>query len=133
MKRVNEGRDSNWAFVQYSTQQERDNAVRTLNGVSYGDQRIIVKPAKDELEFDPNEPVTECWFCLGAYFQFLHFMSDGAGSPSSDKALIVSVGHASYLAIDKGPISEDHVLIVPTHHYPNTLKMSQRLIGFFKR
>jgi len=41
---------------------------------------------------------------------------------------VVSVGSESYLAVDKGPIRDDHVLIIPTSHYPNTLKMSQRYL-----
>ena len=53
------------------------------------------------------------------------------GSPSSDKALIVSVANESYLAVDKGPISDDHVLIIPTHHYPSTLRVSERYVDFF--
>ena len=51
-----------------------------------------------------------------------------AGSPSSDKALIVSVGNESYLALDKGPIRDDHVLIIPTNHYPNTIRMPERFV-----
>ena len=65
MKRVGEATDSTWAFVQFATQAERDHAVRTLNQARFGDGELAVRPAKDELEFDPNEPVNECWFCLG--------------------------------------------------------------------
>ena len=45
------------------------------------------------------------------------------GSPASDKALIVSVGQDAYVAMDKGSITDDHMLVIPTNHYPNTLRM----------
>lgn len=38
--------------------------------------------------------------------------------------LIISIGENSYLALAKGPLVEDHVLIVPVEHMPNTLSLS---------
>lgn len=127
VRRPNDGSDTAWAFVQFRTRAERDHAIHILDRTAFGEQTLVVKPAKDELDFDPNEPVSECWFCLGTVLSSKCFTCIvRAGSPSSDKALIVSVGNESYLAVDKGPISDDHVLIIPTNHYPNTLRMSER-------
>eukprot|EP01102_Stenamoeba_stenopodia_P022230 TRINITY_DN9194_c0_g1_i1.p1 TRINITY_DN9194_c0_g1~~TRINITY_DN9194_c0_g1_i1.p1 ORF type:complete len:508 (+),score=89.16 TRINITY_DN9194_c0_g1_i1:86-1609(+) len=50
----------------------------------------------------PQQPPQPCWFCLG--------------TPSVEKHLIVSVGDSIYLALPKGGIVEDHVLIVPIRH-----------------
>lgn len=52
----------------------------------------------------------ECWFCLS--------------SPSVESHLIISIGENSYLALAKGPLVEDHVLIIPVEHMPNTLALS---------
>lgn len=38
--------------------------------------------------------------------------------------LIISIGENYYLALAKGPLVEDHVLIIPVEHMPSTLSMS---------
>jgi len=38
--------------------------------------------------------------------------------------LIVSIGDSYYLALAKGPLVEDHALIIPVEHSPSTLSMS---------
>jgi hypothetical protein len=38
--------------------------------------------------------------------------------------LIISIGENYYLALAKGPLVEDHVLIIPVEHMPNTLFLS---------
>ncbi|RZB71826.1 zinc finger CCCH domain-containing protein 64-like isoform X2 [Glycine soja] len=52
----------------------------------------------------------ECWFCLS--------------SPNVESHLIISIGENYYLALAKGPLVEDHVLIIPVEHMPSTLSMS---------
>nr|KYP57547.1 Zinc finger CCCH domain-containing protein 64 [Cajanus cajan] len=52
----------------------------------------------------------ECWFCLS--------------SPNVESHLIISIGENYYLAMAKGPLVEDHVLIIPVEHMPSTLSMS---------
>lgn len=38
--------------------------------------------------------------------------------------LIISIGENYYLALAKGPLVEDHVLIIPVEHMPSTLSLS---------
>ncbi|CAJ1941685.1 unnamed protein product [Sphenostylis stenocarpa] len=52
----------------------------------------------------------ECWFCLS--------------SPNVETHLIISIGENYYLALAKGPLVEDHALIIPVEHMPSTLSMS---------
>ncbi|CAI9100589.1 OLC1v1037718C1 [Oldenlandia corymbosa var. corymbosa] len=49
----------------------------------------------------------ECWFCLS--------------SPNVESHLITSIGELYYCALAKGPLVEDHVLIIPVEHVANTL------------
>lgn len=88
-------------------------ACRRLNNSDPGRGRSIrVEPAATHdknQERNPNKPVDGCWFCLG--------------SSASDKSLVASVGSECYIALDKGPISDDHVLIIPTSHQSSTLEM----------
>ncbi|KAL5835762.1 hypothetical protein ACOSQ3_015312 [Xanthoceras sorbifolium] len=51
----------------------------------------------------------ECWFCLS--------------SPNVESHLIVSIGENYYCALPKGPLVQDHVLIVPVEHSPNTISL----------
>lgn len=39
--------------------------------------------------------------------------------------LIISIGEHYYSALAKGPLVEDHVLIIPVEHLPNTLSMPE--------
>ena len=51
----------------------------------------------------PPRPAGPCWFCLS--------------SAEVEKHLIVSVGTHCYLALPKGGLTEDHVLILPVGHH----------------
>ncbi|CAN1799228.1 Zinc finger CCCH domain-containing protein 64 [Linum perenne] len=53
----------------------------------------------------------ECWFCLS--------------SSNLESHLIISVGENYYCALAKGPLVQDHVLIIPIEHLPCTLSLSQ--------
>ncbi|KAL4093254.1 hypothetical protein PRIC1_010688 [Phytophthora ramorum] len=60
----------------------------------------------------PDVPVrTECWFCLS--------------TPTLERHLIVSIGQEAYLAMPKGAICGDHLLIVPIAHEASTLALSE--------
>lgn len=52
----------------------------------------------------------DCWFCLS--------------SPNLESHLIISVGENIYCALAKGPLVQDHVLVIPVEHMPNTLSLS---------
>ncbi|KAF2285137.1 hypothetical protein GH714_038787 [Hevea brasiliensis] len=53
----------------------------------------------------------ECWFCLS--------------SPSVESHLIISIGESYYCALAKGPLVQDHVLLIPIEHSPSTLSLPQ--------
>jgi len=58
----------------------------------------------------PKGPPTlkgDCWFCLG--------------SKNVEKHLVVSVGEQCYVAVAKGAINKDHILICPVQHHNSTV------------
>ncbi|KAF7143656.1 hypothetical protein RHSIM_Rhsim05G0020500 [Rhododendron simsii] len=57
-----------------------------------------------------SERSRDCWFCLS--------------SPSLESHLITSIGEHYYCALAKGPLVEDHVLVIPIEHIPTTLLSS---------
>ncbi|XP_077692478.1 CWF19-like protein 1 isoform X4 [Eretmochelys imbricata] len=57
-----------------------------------------------------DQPTGPCWFCLS--------------SPEVEKHLVVSIGTHCYLALAKGGLSDDHVLILPVGHYQSVVELS---------
>ncbi|KAK3754608.1 hypothetical protein QZH41_019970, partial [Actinostola sp. cb2023] len=56
----------------------------------------------------------DCWFCLG--------------SPKVEKHLVVSVGNLTYLALAKGGLVQDHILICPIAHYESSVKLTEETL-----
>ncbi|KAG6769985.1 hypothetical protein POTOM_025652 [Populus tomentosa] len=63
-------------------------------------------------ENDNGNRSKECWFCLS--------------SPNVESHLIISVGEFYYCALPKGPLVQDHVLVIPIEHAPCTLSLTQQ-------
>lgn len=68
-----------------------------------------------------GQPITssECWFCLGA--------------PNVSKHLVVHVGEHNYLALPKGPLVDDHVLIIPIGHIASLVSASDEAVREIER
>jgi diadenosine tetraphosphate (Ap4A) HIT family hydrolase len=47
----------------------------------------------------------------------------------ADVHLVVDVGEQAYLAIDKGPISDTHALVVAVEHYPNIVTLKPEALA----
>ncbi|KAG8126733.1 hypothetical protein E2320_021819 [Naja naja] len=77
--------------------------------------------------FKPPLPTAACWFCLA--------------SPDVEKHLVVTIGtHASiyfaiscYLALAKGGLSPDHVLILPIGHYQSMVELASEAVEEFEQ
>jgi len=67
-----------------------------------------------------QKPRGPCWFCL-------------AGE-KVEKHLVVAVGTKIYLALSKGPLNQDHVLVLPIDHEPGFVGLDgdaqKELTGF---
>jgi hypothetical protein len=62
----------------------------------------------------PPAPRGPCWFCLG--------------SPQVEKHLVITVGDHSYLALPKGGLVPEHVLILPIGHHGASTSTPQLLL-----
>ncbi|XP_041444008.1 CWF19-like protein 1 isoform X3 [Xenopus laevis] len=60
------------------------------------------------------QPTGPCWFCLA--------------SPEVEKHLVVSIGDNCYVALAKGGLMSDHVLILPIGHYQSTVDLSSDVV-----
>ncbi|XP_064635450.1 CWF19-like protein 1 [Lineus longissimus] len=61
------------------------------------------------------QPTGPCWFCLS--------------SPEVEKHLVVSVAEDCYLALAKGGLTPDHVLILPIGHHQSTVQAPSDVIA----
>jgi hypothetical protein len=68
---------------------------------SSSDQQDIVGLDFQRVRY-PEDPREDCWFCLA--------------SECCEKHFIVSVGETAYVAMPKGPINDNHSLIIPVVH-----------------
>ncbi|XP_001513071.2 CWF19-like protein 1 [Ornithorhynchus anatinus] len=62
----------------------------------------------------PPQPPGPCWFCLA--------------SPDVEKHLVVSIGTHCYLALAKGGLTSDHVLILPIGHFQSVVDLSAEVV-----
>ncbi|XP_053321529.1 CWF19-like protein 1 [Spea bombifrons] len=60
------------------------------------------------------QPTGPCWFCLA--------------SPEVEKHLVVSIGDHCYVALAKGGLTSDHVLILPIGHYQSMVDLSTEVV-----
>ncbi|XP_070799316.1 CWF19-like protein 1 [Pituophis catenifer annectens] len=69
--------------------------------------------------FKPPLPTAACWFCLA--------------SPDVEKHLVVTIGTHCYLALAKGGLSPDHVLILPIGHYQSMVELASEAVEEFEQ
>lgn len=65
------------------------------------------KHPRKQLKVDQDS----CWFCLA--------------SANVDKSLIVSIGDLSYLALAKGGLTDDHMMILPIGHIRSSIEIEE--------
>ncbi|XP_068611395.1 CWF19-like protein 1 [Brachionichthys hirsutus] len=76
-----------------------------------GDGHLQGQPKQPRRHPVPSGP---CWFCLA--------------SPQVEKHLVVSIGSHCYLALAKGGLTPDHVLILPIGHYQSVVDLGSEVV-----
>lgn len=112
VRRANqEGKLNSYCHVQFDTKEAMERACQ-LNGSELMGRQIYIEPASTEDRPKVQrqvQPVPGCWFCLS--------------NPNADTALVASVGEECYVALDKGAITDRHVLLLPVEHYACSLEV----------
>ncbi|KAK2146142.1 hypothetical protein LSH36_629g01064 [Paralvinella palmiformis] len=87
---------------------------KMLDKKTMGEGKRKSQEKKDWTPRKQAKPTGPCWFCLG--------------SAEVEKHLVVSVGSQCYLALAKGGLTDDHVLILPIGHYQSTVSAPSEII-----
>lgn len=90
---------------------------RDLDGQSRGQPWDGDRPPKQPRR--PPQPTGPCWFCLA--------------SPQVEKHLVISIGTHCYLAVAKGGLTPQHVLVLPIGHYQSVVDLSQEVVQELQR
>ncbi|RXN17764.1 CWF19 1 [Labeo rohita] len=61
-----------------------------------------------------SQPTGPCWFCLA--------------SPEVEKHLVISIGTHCYMALAKGGLTPDHVLLLPIGHYQSVVDLASEVV-----
>eukprot|EP00462_Mataza_sp_D1_P025673 CAMPEP_0175145052 /NCGR_PEP_ID=MMETSP0087-20121206/14524_1 /TAXON_ID=136419 /ORGANISM="Unknown Unknown, Strain D1" /LENGTH=600 /DNA_ID=CAMNT_0016429691 /DNA_START=93 /DNA_END=1895 /DNA_ORIENTATION=- len=90
-------------FIQDCPQKKERNPGRSYEGKesAHGGKPLLANP-----NFNRN---AECWFCLGATGVKTH--------------MVVSISSEAYLALAKGPLTPDHMLLLPMDHINSFLEL----------
>lgn len=94
-------------FVQFRTVKATQSALNDSGKFSLHGRKVNFKPAHSEGTGGRN--VADCWFCLS--------------NEKADSELIVNMGTDVYIALDKGPITPYHLLIIPIDHYSSSSQL----------
>ncbi|CAG2164796.1 unnamed protein product [Oppiella nova] len=95
----------------YDLSQRHDNQNRSYNNKRKRQQNNEFRERKQRPPMNPQE----CWFCLA--------------SPQVEKHLIISIGDHSYLAMAKGGLTDEHLLILPIDHLRSTIELESEEVA----
>ncbi|GLC41621.1 hypothetical protein PLESTB_000695700 [Pleodorina starrii] len=127
-----DGRVQGVTQVQFASREEAERALQ-LHNCDFNGRQVAVEPSRAGTSNagrrtgeggaggggGDGKPVDGCWFCLG--------------SVAADTELVASVGEEVYLAVDKGPITSEHVLLVPIDHHPASVALSPTCFAEMER
>ncbi|CAK0784495.1 hypothetical protein CVIRNUC_007699 [Coccomyxa viridis] len=115
-----DGKLHGYGFVQFETQAAAEQACQLHGSDFMGRQLTVdVATAVEGSKAPTGTPVEGCWFCLS--------------NPNADVNLVASIGEESYVALDKGAITDSHVLVLPIEHFPSSLHLSASAFAEMER
>lgn len=108
VRRTNkEGKLNAFCHIQFDSVEAMERACQVTGSQLMG-RTLYIDAATSGAEAKARaaKPVEGCWFCLS--------------NPNADVELVASVGEECYVALDKGAITDQHVLILPVEHFASS-------------
>ena len=115
------GNVKGYAQIQFESQEQMEKSC-SLNENELMGRKIYIDQAASKQQRTQQQreqhPIADCWFCLS--------------NPNADLHLVASVGKESYCALDKGPITPYHMLVVPIDHASSTMELQDTTFAEMK-
>lgn len=119
-----DGKPRGLAHITYADGASAQKACSELDGAVYDGRKLFLEistrgEGRPLPPMSMGKPVEGCPFCLS--------------NPNADVHLVVSVAVNAYICVDKGPINDDHVLIIPVEHWPCLAAMPSQMVQEIKQ
>ncbi|TNV85145.1 hypothetical protein FGO68_gene10308 [Halteria grandinella] len=106
-KKIDEkGRGKGFVFVEYKERESAERAVEESGRANLMGNRLTINYKISKIKVVEDR---DCWFCLD--------------NPKIERHLIFQQRPNFYAALPKGPVTDEHFLIVPNKHIAHTLEL----------
>jgi len=100
------GRGKNFVFVEYKTKEAAEMAVEDSGRANLMGRRLTINYKMSRIKQVIDR---DCWFC--------------SDNPNIERHLIVMEKKNFYVALPKGPVCDEHFLIIPHKHLAHSLEL----------
>jgi RNA recognition motif-containing protein len=102
------GRSKGWVFVEYATPEAALKAIEDSGRANIMGRKLQINYKISKVKVVEDR---DCWFCID--------------NPKIEKHLIIKQGKHFYSALPKGPVCDEHFLIIPNKHIAHSLELDE--------
>jgi RNA recognition motif-containing protein len=100
------GRSKAWVFVEYKTPEDAEKAIMDSGRANIMGRKLQINYKISRVKVLEDR---DCWFCID--------------NPKIEKHLIIKQAKNFYSALPKGPVCDEHFLIIPNKHIAHSLEL----------
>lgn len=104
------GRNKGYVFVEFETKESAEAAVNESGRANVLGRKLIMNFKMSKVKVVEDK---DCWFCFE--------------NPNIEKHMIFAETSGFYAALPKGPVVDEHFLIVPKRHISNSIELDNEL------
>ena len=102
------GRSKGWVFVEYANSEAALKAIEDSGRANIMGRKLQINYKISKVKVVEDR---DCWFCID--------------NPKIEKHLIIKQGKDFYSALPKGPVCDEHFLIIPNKHIAHSLELDE--------
>lgn len=102
------GRSKGWVFVEYANPEAALKAIEDSGRANIMGRKLQINYKISKVKVVEDR---DCWFCID--------------NPKIEKHLIIKLGKHFYSALPKGPVCDEHFLIIPNKHIAHSLELDE--------
>eukprot|EP00347_Sterkiella_histriomuscorum_P005571 403356100 len=100
------GHSKGYVFVEYETKESAEAAVNESGRANILGRKLIMNHKMSKVKVVEDK---DCWFCFD--------------NPNIEKHMIFDIRDQFYAALPKGPVTDEHILIIPKKHIGHSLEL----------